>query len=111
MLLPEDPQPDCSRIAPAITPRTTAANQRRRLRPAAPIPSETRLRPATGSQAAENEPRRKTLLVVTGRATVGMRSVVVPQELPGVTVVGTKVGVLAVTIEGEVAWLGVIGAL
>jgi hypothetical protein len=40
-----------------------------------------------------------------------MRSVVVPQELPGVTVVGTKVGVLAVTIEGEVVSLGVIGAL
>ena len=50
--------------------------------------------------------------MVTGRATVAMLSVVVAGALPeSVTVVGLKVGVVAVTIPGEVVWLGVMVAL
>ena len=47
--------------------------------------------------------------MVTGRATVAMFSVMYAQALPErVTGVGMKVGVVEVTIEGEVVWLGVM---
>ena len=52
------------------------------------------------------------LPLLCGRATVGMLSVVVPQAVPArVTVVGLKVGVVEVTIDGEVVWVGVMVAL
>ena len=50
--------------------------------------------------------------MVTGRATVAMVNVVPPGEVPvSVTGVGVNVGVVAVTIEGEIVCPGVMGAL
>ena len=49
--------------------------------------------------------------MVTGRATVAMVNVVLAAAAPGVTGVGVNVGVVAVTIEGEIVCPGVMGAL
>ena len=60
-------------------------------------------------KVAKNEPPRSKLPVVTGRATVGMLNVVGVQLVPArVTAVGLNTGVVAVTIEGEVVWDGVM---
>ena len=50
--------------------------------------------------------------MITGRATVAIVRVVVPGAVPeSVTVRGKKVGVVEVTIDGDVVWLGVMTAL
>ena len=50
--------------------------------------------------------------MVTGRITVAMLSVVLAHADPeSVTVVGLNVGVVEVTIDGDMVWLGVIVAL
>lgn len=113
----DDPQADCRTIVPAIKQRTAAISNRRRFLPK-PNPRVARLIPPMGSHVAyrlaeaESGPWRNKRPVFTGRGTVGMLSNVVAWPLPeSVTVVGLKVGVVAVVSAGDVVSLGVMVAL